>query len=212
MESHVRKIHRLYYPTARKALLRTGDIVLFRASSIEGHLIAEETGSPYSHAAMIGFTPRRLMIAETIQHADEFGPSGVRLLPLSITVTRWPGYYDVYRPLSTDYDGDEAFDFMLGALGAHYGWRHISRVWLRRHLGHVIPPIPNSDVPRWPRDCSALDHAAMRFGHGPQVKTFDCDVTPGDLANPEEMEYLGTLLPEDAFVGVKLHKSEGESS
>ena len=179
----------LIYFDARRTILRTGDIALCRATSLEGRLIAEETDSIYTHATMLGWAASdALMIAETGNH-------GARLILLSAEIKRYPGCYDVYRVVSDRYDLDQAWSFMCHASGSEYSYRFLWRAWLRRHW-HRFPPIPNSDDPQWPRDCSALVHAALRFGNGPQVGLFDCDVSPADLLTMfPHPRYVGTLYP-----------------
>jgi hypothetical protein len=166
-----------------------GDIVVCRSSSLEGQIISEVTGSRFTHAAMTGWAaPNALMMAETRQHAD------ARLIALSGEVRAWPGYYDVYRVKpGMRFRSDDAWTFMCHAAGSRYGWNHLARVWARRRLGQWVPPLPNSDDPIWPRDCSALVHAALRAGNGPQLRSHDCDVVPGDYATSDRFFCLGTL-------------------
>ena len=181
----------------------TGDILLCRAGSIEGRFISGVTHSQYTHAASIGWSaPDALMMAETRQHND------ARLISLSGEIQKWSGYYDVYRdrravPQMYDpdavgmraslFDPESAWSFLCHAAGSRYSYNHSLRTWARHRLGTWIPPIPNSDDPVWPRDCSALVHAALRAGNGPQLKRYDCDVVPGDLADPKRFSYYVTL-------------------
>ena len=183
------QIRPVVYADARKNLLLTGDIALCHAATIEGRLISDVTKSPYTHAAMLGWAAADalMMMAETRQHI------GSRLISLSGEVTRYPGYYDVYR-VRRKFSPADAWSFMCHAAGSKYGWNHITRVWARRRLGCFISPIPNSEFPQWPRDCSALVHAALRAGGGPQVKTYDCDVVPGDLCATRYFDYVCTLF------------------
>lgn len=178
------------YAAARR-LIRNGDIALSRGSTIEGEIIERATGSPYSHATMLGWAkPDTLMIGETRQHRDG------RLIDARSEIARWPGYYDVFRPWSPHYSGDAAWTFVCHAAGASYGWRHLITAWLRRRLAWLFPTAaaPNSDEPDVPRFCSQLVHAALRAGDGPQVTDLDCDVAPGDLADPGEFQFLFTLF------------------
>jgi len=188
------------YPEYRKQAV-TGDILLCRPASLEGRWITEVTHESYSHAAAAGWAGAdALMLAETRQG------TGARLISLSGEVDQWSGYYDVFRPIravrpdpavavfrANPFDSDAFWSFMCHAAGTKYGWRFISRVWARRRLGHWVPPIQNSDDPRFPRDCSGLVHAAMRVAGGPQLRKYDCDVVPGDLAESEGLEYRWTL-------------------
>jgi hypothetical protein len=192
----VHRLKPLDYLHARQWLLKTGDIALCRASSLGGKLIGNATNAAYTHATLIGWAaPTALMIAETRQHV------GARLISLSGEVARWPGYYDLFRPRSESYDAQLAWAFMCHAAGTAYGWRHIARVFGRRHWPSIIPPIPNSPLPTWKRDCSALVHAALHEGDLPRIKKYDCDVVPGDLADVVLFEYLGTLFPHSLAAG-----------
>jgi hypothetical protein len=167
-----------------------GDLALARGCTLEGSLITEVTGSAYTHATMLGWAcPRTLMIGETRQREDG------RLIDCRSEIGRWPGYYDVYRVRSARFDADAAWTFMCHAAGSRYGWAHIARIWARRRLGRLRPPpAANSDEPQAERFCSELVHAALRAGHGPQVKTCDCDVAPGDLSDARHFRYLFTLF------------------
>jgi hypothetical protein len=194
-----RQLRLLSYAAARNGRwLRTGDSGLCRASSLEGRLISQITRSEYTHATMIGWAASdALMMAETREHFD------ARLISLSGEVRRWPGYYDIYRPAaSRRFNPGRAWSFMCHAAGSRYGWNHIVRVWARRRISRLVPPIGNSDDPQWPRDCSALVHAALRAGGGPSLKTWDCDVVPGDLADSRYLHYVCTLFWSDEEIAL----------
>ena len=60
-----------------------------------------------------------------------------------------------------------------------------------------MPVADNSDDPMRPRFCSALVHAALRAGNGPQVAKYDAAVAPGDLYDPNLFEYVATLFWSD---------------
>ena len=190
MQPSVLDLKPVLYNDVRKKI-RTGMIGLARATSLEGRIIQRETASPYSHATLFGWCGNVLMIGETREHND------ARLISASQEIRiNPPGCYDVFKLRSPrNYKPEEAWAFMCRAAGARYGWNHILRVFARRtRLGIPLSPIPNSDDPVFPRDCSALVHAALRNSGGPQFKTFDCDVVPGDLAHPAFTQYVGTLF------------------
>lgn len=187
--SETMRVQAKCYDMAR-GLIRNGDIALSRGCTLEGSVITAVTGSPYTHATMLGWArPATLMIGETRQHREG------RLIDCRSEIARWPGYYDVYRVRSRRYDGDAAWTFMCHAAGSGYGWRRLGRIWVRRRLPWLgILPAPNSDEPGVERFCSELAHAALRAGRGPQVREHDCDVAPGDLSAPEHFRYLFTLF------------------
>jgi hypothetical protein len=174
------------YAAIRDQLL-TGYIALSRPATLQGELICEVTSATYSHATMLGWCGKVLMLGETREHAD------ARLISAAREFRKFPGYYDVFRVKSRIYKPDLAWAFMCRAAGSRYGWNHILRVGLRRKLGRIVPPIANSDDPDWPRDCSALDHAAIRLAAGPLIRVNDCDVVPGDLSNPKWFVYVATI-------------------
>jgi len=181
--------------------VRNGDIALCRPSSLEGRLICQGTHAKYSHATMLGWAGTTLMVGETREHYD------ARLIDARSEFARWPGLYDVFRvrhcqrSFACDgFDGDAAWSFICHAAGSRYGWNHILRAYLRRRLHFPVAPIPNSNLPQWPRDCSALVHAAMHFAGGGSVKTFDCDVVPGDLSDPRLCEYRYTVFTNKAQI------------
>jgi hypothetical protein len=193
--------------------IRNGDIALARPSSVEGLLISEVTKADYSHATMVGWlgggkiqNPRSgtmpsmvvqnlqsgvLLIGETRQRV------GARLISLSAEIARWSGCYDLFRvrrDVCPRFHNRLAWRFMARAGGAEYSWRDILRIWLRRRFGTRMPVTANTDDPMQPRFCSALVHAALRAGGGPQVSVYDADVAPGDLSNPNLFDYIATLF------------------
>lgn len=191
------QIKTMSYRRARQMLHRqAGIIALSRPDSIEGRLITQVTHARYSHATMLGWPAQDVWgFAETRQHV------GARVMPFSDEVRAWPGYYDLFEVRDTEtggfysaYDGELAWAFMVRAAGAQYSYRHLSRVWLRRRISRIIPALPNSDEPLYPRNCSALVHAAIRNAGGPTVKSYDSDVVPQDLADPRYFRYLLTIV------------------
>jgi hypothetical protein len=187
--------------------IRNGDIALARPSSIEGLLIAGITKAEYCHATMVGWlgagrggpavmsrSSDVLLIGETRQHV------GARLISFSAEIARWSGYYDLYRvrrDVFGTFRNSLAWQFMARAGGAQYSWHDIARIWLRRRLGTWMPVADNSDDPMRPRFCSALVHAALRAGNGPQVAKYDAAVVPGDLCDLNLFEYVATVFWND---------------
>lgn len=187
-------IKRVSYYRSREMLYgRNGIIALCRPSSLLGKAITHVTHAAYSHATLLGWPARDVF---GLAEQDE---GGARVIPFSEEVRHWPGFYDLFDVKGftegfPDYDGDAAWSFMVRASGAPYGYRHLTRVWLRRRIGSIIPAIRNSDDPQWPRDCSALVHAALRLSGGPILKSYDSDVVPGDLSNPAYFSYIHTVF------------------
>ncbi len=185
--------------------VRSGDVALCCAGSIEGRIITDATGQTYSHAAMLAWLNQHrqadsgscLMLTESLQHA------GKRMVPFSKEVEAWPGYWDLFRPrdkyprlAGSGYDGEAAAAWMARAVESGYGYLDLVRVALRRHSYWPLCCIPaprNSDSPDTLRDCSAQVHAALRLHGGPCLREHDCDVQPGDMADTRTFDYLGTV-------------------
>jgi hypothetical protein len=169
-------------------------IGLCRPTSLFGRAIVRYTRAVYGHATLFGWSgdsPHRvLMIGETREHKD------ARSIDARSEIFAWPGCYDVFDVTVRDfyYNGSAAWAFACHAGGSKYGWRHITRVFGRRVLGLDVPAIPNSNDPQYPRDCSALVHAAFRLAGGKPLKEFDADVVPGDLSDPRIFRYRFTLF------------------
>ena len=204
-------------------LVKTGDVGLYRPKpfnvktllerprSVESWEIVRLTRKRYSHANMFGWkfghagALPRLMIGETVGHLN------AHLIDAAGEVEAFAGCYDVFR-VRPDcwYGGDpitsaeKAWDFMCHAAGSGYSWTYIWRCWVRcrlpKWLQWVCPPIRNSDRAESPRDCSGLVHAALRFAGGPQLSPHDCDVVPGDLADPRYLDYVATLFANEQQV------------
>ena len=160
--------------------VRSGDVALRCAGSIEGRIITDATGQTYSHAAMLAWLNQHrqadsgscLMLTESLQHA------GKRMVPFSKEVEAWPGYWDLFRPrdkyprlAGSGYDGEAAAAWMARAVESGYGYLDlVAGVALRRHSYWPLCCIPaprNSDSPDTLRDCSAQVHAALRLHGGP---------------------------------------------
>ena len=200
----------LPYNEARKLIL-TGDLGLCRSSSILGKAIDHFSDAlgidRYSHATVFGYAGNCLMIGETREHAD------ARLIAASAEIQKFPGYYDVYRALLWEDIYHElpwkvdnylcnaqrsaVWGFICRAGGAKYSMRHLAKAWARRRLPFgktLVSPFPNSNDPQYPRNCSALVHAAFRSCGVLEISKFDCDVVPGDLTDPLYFRYLFTLI------------------
>lgn len=181
--------------------LRTGDILLLRpppGGSLRSRIfhlgIRRITHSRYIHAAMVGSVWSNHLQAWLWQHAETVGHRNAHIIDLEQEVFDNAGLYDIYRPRGLDFNPAAAWYFMQRCAGSGYGWSYIWRTWARRRLGNWVPPIPSTNFFTTQRDCSGLIHAALRYGNGPQVADYDCDVAPGDLAHLHRFEYIATLL------------------
>jgi hypothetical protein len=176
------------YSQFRNFLL-TGDIALSRADGRPSNrLIVLGTGSPYVHAAMVGWASDVLMLAEARQWRES------HLVTLSSQVRQWPGLYDVYR-VRRPFRRGAAWARMLRATGTPYGWGQLGRVALRKILGALVPPAENDSAEDAPRDCSALVNFACRVGgRTPRPDLPDAEVEPGHFADPQFARYVCTLF------------------
>jgi hypothetical protein len=185
-----------------RGTIQNGDIGLCRPTGIEGQLILDATHATYSHAALFGWAGNCLMIGETREHRD------ARLIDARSEIKRWPGTYDVWRVKGRrrvvhrvkGYDGDAAWSFACRAAGTKYGYKHIWKIFCRRTLGLDVFAPQNSDDPQTPRFCSELVQAALRNSGGAIFKDLDIDVAPGDLANPDLLDYVCTLYYEKSQI------------
>jgi hypothetical protein len=183
-------------------ILRTGDILLCRAHTLEGQVIKHVTDSQYCHMAMAGQSYGPHGKKRSLRHCETVGHRDAQEIDLQGEIRNFPGLYDAFRvdrKQFPNFDPERAWKFMQAAAGSGYGWSNIWRVWMRRRLNPLlrlidcpILPIPNNDDPTVPRDCSVLGQAAIRFAGGPRWATFDCDVVPGMMAD-RYTSYLCTL-------------------
>jgi len=188
-----------------RTVAESGDVLLCRPTTPQGRLIVDITHTTYSHASLVGWlnphrrddpTASALLIAESVGH-------GKRLIPLSGEVQRYSGVYDVWRVrdryprlFNHVYDGEATFAFAARGANSGYGWSFIWRILCRRYLPwpfNRVAAAPNSNDPTFRRDCSGQVHAALRLNCGPNLREFDSDVTPGDLADKAWFEYFFTL-------------------
>ena len=197
----------LLYGRARDRFVGINGLwVLARPTSIEGRAIVAATyrdelppWQQYSHVTIAGWmclphnrkpSFHRWELGEAMQRR------GQRKICFSAEVEKWPGYYDLYRPVGDAYDGDKAWSLMSDAAGAEYDTPGCVLLLKRRlHLAPAWQPSAreNSADMRQPRFCSELIAALSRLAGGPLVKRHDGDVSPTDLTDPKFASYIGTL-------------------
>jgi hypothetical protein len=171
--------------------IRDGDILLWRPTSLVGRIIAQGTGSIYSHASMAGWWNSALMNVEMLQFR------GGQAACLKKQVRRWPGCCDVYRPRSPLYAGEDALYQMKRLISQPYGWQDFAFIVAHRYLRLPLVDPADSMDPAKPRVCSAAVAWAVRTGCGLRVDQRACDaeIVPGDLADEEFSSYVLTLVP-----------------
>lgn len=200
-----------------RSIIQTGDLLQCRPTSLEGRRIVSATRQPlrdsgrpawqnYSHSAMAGWTFGPSSIYPRLMHGETVGHRDAHVIDMEQEVARFPGYYDLWRiPMAAwgrEHGPLLAWDAMLAAAGAGYGYRIIWWQWCYRRLPlarYWLRRVKNSESPTSQRVCSGLVHWAIRRGRGPQVSRYDCEVSPNDL--PQIAEYVGTIFYTKQQVG-----------
>lgn len=174
-----------------------GDVLLFRGAGPIAWMIQKAGGTPYSHAAMVGWKAS----------GDEYVPYcletrewiGSRAVTLKSQVERNLGRIDVYRviaPLRPE-SMTPATKYMWATTGREYGWTAVFNASLR-HLPlwrWLVEPDTNDDaLDDMPPFCSQLVDQALR-----QVDLDPCPnragriTEPGDLSRSAILQYRYTL-------------------
>ena len=190
------------YAKARSSIC-SGDVLLWRPTTLMGRLIARGTKAVYSHASMAGWEPNgRMNPNRRLRNVELAQFHGGRHLPLSGFVERYPGLIDVYRP-TEPYDGDRALEWILWLCSQDYGWADFALMVVLRGFRWKLPTPADSPDPDLPRVCSAGVAWAIHYGGGRKVDSQKSDflIFPGELADPFS-RYQCTLywdrLPQDS--------------
>lgn len=176
---------------------RNADVLLWRPTSLWGHVIAAGTQGPWCHAAGVVWHRNRLC---SVQYREGVGGYAV---PTSTEINQWPGRADVFRVARLDeVQRDDIADTMFGTLGGPYGWGRIGAIalhsvlilrwlhntprvgdWLHRQASRTTANICSSHV-----DNSYRRHGVL-FTRRPSGL-----VTPNDLGRSAVLDYVGTLV------------------
>jgi hypothetical protein len=186
----------LSYDEAR-GLIRSGDVLLWRPTSLMGRMICRLTRQPYAHVGLAGWIGESPDGTNSVLMAFEFLQwYGGIAVTLSSQAHRWPGKCDVFRftapEFAWEYRRRRAMLRMARRTGSRYGWRNFWRVgfrrWFRFWTGlDALAGVDFTDGrvdESTPLVCSEAVAAAWELP--------DWLVTPGDLA--EMAEYQFTLL------------------
>lgn len=182
----------LPYGEAR-ALIQSGDLLLFRSRGWIASLIRWATRSRYSHVGLAVWTFGRLMVAESRELR------GCRLVPLSAAIGA--AHVDLYQVGDATADArSKVVGAALERLGQAYGWGSIVRMalgrlillrWRRRYSEDDQLP-PGTHLV-----CSAYVAACWRLAGVDLVPNLaDSSTEPGDLARSSRLVMIGELLPE----------------
>jgi len=181
------KLNCVPYTRARERI-QTLDICLVAGTGLVAREIQRLTKSDYSHCMLAGWCGSVLMVSESTSPES-------RLVTLSSRVAAYPGRIDVYRlrpEVAACIDENRAWAWAKRASGIDYPESHILRDWREIVLG-IDHATPNSDEPEVHRVCSGLVHACLRVAGMAPIRSHDCDVYPGTLADPGWVNYLYTL-------------------
>ena len=119
----------LPYEQYREQEARGADILLWRPTSMWGHVIAAGTQGPWCHAAGVYWHKGRLCSA---QYHEKIGGYSV---PTSTEIKKYPGRCDVFRVTSlSEVDCDDIGDTLFNTLGGPYGWGKIATIALHSML------------------------------------------------------------------------------
>lgn len=183
----------LSYSQARPRI-RSGDLLLWRPTSLMGRIICSLTRQPYAHVGLAGWIGEPHDGPNSVLMAYEFLQwYGGVAVTLSSQVQRWPGKCDVFRFIGPEmHHNRRAMLRMARRTGNSYGWRNFWRVGFRRwfRFWTGLDALVGMDTTdgrvdeSTPLVCSEAVAAAWELP--------DWLVTPGDLA--EMAEYQFTLL------------------
>ena len=185
--------------------LRDGTVLLFRGRGIFSRLIQAKGRAPWSHAALLAWWGRRLMVVEAREGA------GVRAIPLS-TVLLEGHHVEAYDVVGADADARRlAVSEAVSWLSSRYGWRTIVRIGAAALLVPLawIPPIgavrrawsrPLRDASGRPTSgliCSELVARAWLYAGVSLVQDIpdfeDATVEPADLFRGGRLDPIGRL-------------------
>jgi hypothetical protein len=174
------------YPEVR-AGIKDGDILLFRGKSWFSRLICWATGSPYSHAAILGWWNGRLMVLEAVS-------SGVMTSRMSLVVSKYSGKVELW---TTDENllRVEVLRTAQLLLGKRYSkfklFRNLKRLVFGRSQDEPIDPevAPEDFV------CSEFVSRVWRAGGIDLVKDApDVYTKPSDIAKSPSVRKVGNLV------------------
>jgi len=157
--------------------IQTGDILLFRPTSIMGYIAAFFTWSRYSHAAMVDVIDG---ITYCLEVREFWGGRKIEL-------AKYGGRYEVWRLKDVPYNYfcENAAMQMYKFLGVEYGWCHvIASIVLRG-----VRAYGSNECEHHPPFCSEAVSRAYRYaGIDLRPDIVDRFTLPGDLAGSPYLE------------------------
>ena len=190
------------YDSALRQQLQTGDLLLCSGRGVFSELIQQATDSPWSHVALIVRLEDidRLMLFESVE------TYGVRTVPLSRYLTDYdhqghpyPGGLALvrHRTLASKCQPPNIcrmLQFAVDQFGSAYNRQDIMRIAARVLGGALQPNTPPSKQPQ-AREFICSEYVAACFEQaGVPLTPGHCGyVTPGDFANPNQVDLIGVL-------------------
>lgn len=170
--------------------MRNGDVLLFRGKGLASGIIQMRTKSPYSHAGIVSWWNRRLMVLEAVG-------AGVRAVPLSFLLKEYPGGVDYFQ--STDNIDEPKRQQMVIFAQEQLGKAYNNRLLLRYAFKNLFS-ISFSDKdkvrerPASQYYCSQyVAEVYSRAGFDLQINLSDKYTSPAVLASCDKLTYVGTL-------------------
>lgn len=123
---------------------------------------------------------------------------GGHAVTLKSQVAKYPGRYDVYRPLAMT-NPERAVRHMRRLAGTSYGYKAVARAsFLHMPFVRLFVKASVNDAlsSKRPPYCSQAVASAVRAGGVDLVPNLSDRLTePGDLARSSHLEFMGTLVP-----------------
>jgi hypothetical protein len=175
---------------ACRALIKNGDVLLYRGTGITSRLIKTISRSEYSHVGIAAWWNNRLMVLEAVG-------KGVVASALSENLRRYHGSVEYFwcRERITDEDRLDMLDFAQLQLGKEYNFLEVGWSGFCAALG---VPVRNSD--------GSLKHAAGKYfcsqyvsdifraaGVGLAIDFSSARTPPGAIAQSPLLKFKGVL-------------------
>ena len=171
--------------------MKTGDVLMFKGTGFLSWLIKTKTKSVYSHAGVIAWWGNRLMVLEAIG-------SGIVARPISYVLTKYEGGFDYFRPkkVMSDDEKKTMLDYAQRQLGKKYASIRLLKYFFIVMLNLKMKPSELNDAPGISGKYFCSHYVAAIYnavGVDLQVGMSDKYTTPDQIANSEELSFIGTL-------------------
>lgn len=178
---------------------QNADILLWRPTSVWGHIIASGTRGPWCHAAATKWARNGTDRLLSIQYREGIGGYAI---PTRDEVRQHPGRCDVFRVEMDAATRESVTDTLMDSLGGDYNW---ASIWLIA-MGYLpvlrwLHNVPG--VETWVERklsssaaliCSAYVERGFRLHDMPFIRREGGLVSPNDIGRSTLPEYVGTLV------------------